>query len=153
MKELNEYRSRLVEQLGVAAREFRDAFAKRDPSMKLEGEWTLHQVASHVRDIDRDVYGARIRRTLQEDNPLFQSIDPDEHLKKNYQQDEPMQKILDELKGNVDALCRDLHAAPMEAWSRVSRHETLGGGLPLQWWVERSLAHIEEHLSPLAKSN
>ncbi len=36
---------------------------------------------------------------------------------------------------------------PQEVWSREGRHEALGGGLTLQLWVERSLAHIEEHLA------
>jgi hypothetical protein len=151
MKELIEYRRKLVERLGQAAREFHDAFMKSEPSMKLEGEWTLHQVAAHVRNIDQVVYHARIRRTLQEENPLFQSVDPDEDMKKNYRQDEPLQKILDQLRGNIEELCRDLKAIPAEAWSRVSQHATMGDGLTLQWWVERSLAHIEDHLSPLAK--
>jgi hypothetical protein len=152
MKELIEYRTKLVEKLDQTAQEFHDAFIKSDPSMKLDGGWTAHQVASHVRDIQLIVYGARARRTLQEENPLFQSIDPDEHMKKNYRQDEPLEKILDEFKGNVDELCRELNAAPIEAWSRLSQHETLGDSLTLQWWVERSLAHIEEHLQTLAKA-
>lgn len=153
MKELIEYRRKLVERLAEAAHEFHDAFMKGDPSMKLEGEWTVHQVSSHVRDIDRDVYHARIHRILQEDNPLFHGIDPDENMKQNYRHDEPMQKILTDFKTHVDEFCRVLNAVPMEAWSRVSQHETLGDGLTLQWWVERSLAHIEEHLAPFVKPN
>ncbi len=152
MKELIEYRKKLVERLAEAAREFHDAYMKSDPSMRLDGEWTLHQVAAHVRDIHQVVYGARARRTLQEENPLFSRIDPDEYMKSNYRADEPLQKILTDFKESVDQLCNDLNNAPLEAWVRVSRHETIGDGITLQWWVERSLAHIEEHLAPLAKS-
>jgi hypothetical protein len=46
----------------------------------------------------------------------------------------------------VEGLCESLSGLPLEAWSRESTHEALGGGLTLQLWVERSLAHIEEHL-------
>jgi hypothetical protein len=43
---------------------------------------------------------------------------------------------------------------PAEAWSRESRHATFGGGFTLQTWVERDLAHIEEHLKVVQlKSN
>ena len=55
-------------------------------------------------------------------------------------------KILDEFIKNADELCKTLRELPQEAWSRESRHETMGGELALQLWVERSLAHIEEHL-------
>ena len=55
-------------------------------------------------------------------------------------------EILDEFIKNVDELCKILRDLPQEAWSRESRHETMGGELALQLWVERSLAHIEEHL-------
>jgi hypothetical protein len=51
----------------------------------------------------------------------------------------------------VDELCKTLRDLPQEAWSRQSRHETMGGGLALQLWVERSLAHIEEHLQAVKK--
>jgi len=35
----------------------------------------------------------------------------------------------------------------------VSRHTTLGSGLTLQSWVEKDLAHIEEHLETVRKQN
>jgi hypothetical protein len=41
---------------------------------------------------------------------------------------------------------------PNQIWSRESRHEAFGGGLTLQLWVERSLAHVEEHLKALSRA-
>ena len=60
-------------------------------------------------------------------------------------------RILDEFSSNVEGLCKTLRDLPQEAWSRESRHETLSGELTLQLWVERSLAHIEEHLQAVRK--
>ena len=153
MKELIEYRRRLVERLAEAAREFHSACEVGDPLGKVEGDWTLHQVAAHVRDIDRVVYNARTNRTLAEENPLFESIDPDEWMTTQYDPNEPLKSIIGEFKANVEALCDVLNEIPHEAWAHGSRHETLGDGLTLQLWVERSLAHIEEHLQVLKKSN
>jgi len=45
-----------------------------------------------------------------------------------------------------------LRTLPMKGWSRVSRHTTLGAGLTLQSWVEKDLAHIEEHLETVKKA-
>jgi hypothetical protein len=153
MKELIEYRIKLLARLGEAAQEFRLACeAILDPYEKMEGNWTLHQIASHTRDVDKFIYGARIRRTLIEDNPEFKSFDADEWMKTNYNKDESLAKILSEFKTNVDEICETLSKQPREVWSRESRHETIGDGLPLQLWVERSLAHIEEHLLTLKKA-
>ena len=44
-----------------------------------------------------------------------------------------------------------LRALPAEAWSRESRHATMGSGFTLQTWVERGLAHIEEHVETVRK--
>jgi len=151
MKELLEYRKKLVERLADVAHEFCSACEKIKSATIVEGHWTLHQVAAHVRDIDRAVYGARVRRTLMEENPLFESMDPDDWMAANYNKDEPLKKILGEFRQNIDELDRTLSELPKEAWSRTSQHEKMGEGLTLQLWVERSLAHIEEHLNVLKK--
>jgi len=55
------------------------------------------------------------------------------------------------LTQDVDELCAVLGGAPREAWSREGNHPELGRGLTLQFWVERSLAHIKEHLLDVKK--
>ena len=153
MKELLEYRVKMIARLGEAAREFRSAYeAINDPFKKVEGEWTLHQIASHTRDVEKLVYGARIRQTLNENDPEFKSFDADDWMATHYDKEESLAGILDEFSTNVKDLCKTLRDLPQEAWSRESRHETLGGELTLQLWVERSLAHIEEHLKTMRKA-
>jgi hypothetical protein len=153
MKELLEYREKMVRRFGEAASEFRAACeAVSDPFAKIEGEWTLHQIASHTRDVEKLVYGMRIQRTLNEDNPEFKNFDADAWMATHYNQQEPLADILDEFIKNADALCKTLRDLPQEAWSRESRHDTMGGELTLQLWVERSMAHIEEHLQTVKKA-
>ena len=112
----------------------------------------IHQIASHTRDVDKFIYGVRIRRTIAEDNPEFISFDADEWMSKNYNNEESLAGILAEFTASMEEVCGILSEQPQEAWSRESRHETIGEGLALQLWVERSLAHIEEHLLTLKKS-
>lgn len=153
MKALLEYRVKLIDRLEEASQKFRLACeAIDDPFTKVEGEWTLHQIASHTRDVDQRVYGTRILRTLHEENPEFKSFDADEWMAAHYNKEEPITKILDEFSKSCDELCKILRTLPQKAWSRESRHETIGGELTLQLWVERSLAHIEEHLQTLKKA-
>ncbi len=150
MKELLEYREKLIARIAEAAQEFRSACeAFGDPFKKVEGEWSVHQIASHTRDVDKMVYGERIRRTLNEEKPEFKSFDADAWMAEHYSQDELLTKILGDFVASIDDLCRTLQSMPREAWSRQSRHETMGAELTLQLWVERNLAHIEEHLQTL----
>ena len=148
MNELLEYRRRLLDRYEAAAREFRAAVeAVADPMAPLEaGGWNVHQLAVHTRDVEKLVYGLRVRRSLEEDNPLFENFDGDAWMAAHYNPAEPLASILDELAGSVvDAVAR-LRALPQEAWSRPSRHATYGSNFTTQTWVERSLTHIEEHL-------
>ena len=153
MKELLEYREKMVKRFGEAAQEFRAACeVVSDPFAKIEGVWTLHQIASHTRDVEKLVYGMRIQRTLNEDNPEFKNFDADMWMMSHYNQLEPLADILNEFTKNVDDLCKTLQALPQEAWSRESRHDIQGVELTLQLWVERSMAHIEEHLQTVKKA-
>lgn len=147
MKEILEYRARLIERLLAAARDFRaECLAVEDPSAPLEeGGWNTHQVAAHTRDVDQFAYGLRARRTANEDNPEFESFDGDTYAASHYDPNEPLSEMLDGFTTNIESLVELLRGLPRAAWARESRHVTLGSGFTLQTWVERSLAHIEEH--------
>lgn len=153
MKELTEYRIRLIDRLAEAVHRFREAcLAVNEPFAPLEaGGWTTHQVAVHTRDVDKLVYGARVRRTAAEDNPEFPNFDGDAFMEEQYDPGESLNKVLDELVENVESLAALLRQLPVEAWSRESRHATMGGGFTLQSWVERDLAHIEGHIEMVKK--
>lgn len=155
MKELKEYRVKLLERLENAAKDFREeCLAAKDPYAPLdENGWNVHQIAVHTRDADELVYGLRVRRTAVEDNPQFQSFDGDAYMAENYNPGESLSELLDGFVGSVTALVELLRALPDNAWARVSRHSTLGSGLTLQIWVEKNLAHIEEHLKTVQKQN
>jgi len=154
MKELSEYRMNLMERLEDAAKAFRaESLAVQDAYAPLEkGGWNVHQIAVHTRDVDKLVYGLRVRRTAMEDNPEFPNFDGDAYMAENYDANEPLSELLNRFVESIEALVELLRSLPLEAWSRVSRHTTLGSGLTLQTWVEKNLAHIEEHLETVKKA-
>ncbi len=153
MKELDEYRDKLLSRLEQAASEFRSAcLAVKDPYQPVDGGWNVHQLAAHTRDVDALVYGARARRTLSEDNPLFPNFDGDAYMAEHYNPSEPLPAVLDSLMSSVGSLTKQLREMPVEGWARTGRHETQGGGLTVQTWVERDLHHIEEHLATVKKA-
>lgn len=153
MNELEEYRKGLMERLEQAAREFRAAcLAVKDPNQALEpGGWNVHQIAVHTRDADHMVYGMRARRTALEDNPTFANFNGEVYMEEHYDPHESLSELLDGFVANVEGLIELLRALPAESWARRSSHATLGSGLTLQSWVEKDLAHIEEHLGTLKK--
>jgi len=154
MKELNTYRTLLINKLVDSAKDFQTAcLAVKDPFAPLEESgWNVHQVAAHTRDIDQLVYGRRAQRTAKEDNPEFQNFDGDEYTREHYSTNEALTTMLDDFVQNIEMLAELLRSLPAEAWSRVSRHAKLGNGFTLQTWVERDLAHIEEHLETVKKA-
>lgn len=155
MKELKEYRVNLIERLISTARDFREAcLAASDPFEPLgEDGWNVHQVAVHTRDVNELVYGMRARRTAEEENPEFQNFDGDAYMVEHYNTGEPLKDMLDGFVTNVEALAGMLRELSVEAWSRTSRHTTFGSGFTLQTWVERDLAHIQEHLKEVKQED
>jgi hypothetical protein len=150
MKELLEYRANLINRLVEVSHEFRDAcLAVKDAFITLDGGWNIHQIAVHTRDVDKLVYGSRARRTASEEDPKFQNFDGEKYMAEHYSASEPLNEIVDELVVSVEVLAQFLRDLPPQAWSRESRHVTLGRGFTLQKWVERDLAHIEEHLKTI----
>jgi len=148
MNKLLEYRRQLLDRLLAATEEFSKACTSvREPGTPLEaGGWNVHQLAVHVRDVETLVYGTRPHRTVEEDNPVFQNFDGDTWMIEHYDPDEPLVTVLDGFNRNIMEMAEWLASLPKEAWSRISRHAVYGGKFTMQTWIERSLAHIEEHL-------
>ena len=144
----------MLEKLQEAARAFRtECLAAADPYAPSKQGWSVHQIAVHTRDVDQLIYGLRARRTAMEDHPKFESFDGDAYMAKNYDASESLEDLLTGFVENVDALVELLRDLPPEGWSRPSSHATLGQGLTLQSWVEKDLAHIEEHLKDVIEKN
>ena len=154
MEELTEYRKKLLERLGTTMKEFKTAcLAVKNPYEAVEaGGWNVHRLAAHTRDVDKMVYGMRIRRTLEEDNPAFPNFDGDAYMAEHYDAKESLKEILEGLTKSIQALVELLNKMPAEGWSRLSSHATQGSGLTLQVWVERALGHLEEHLATVKKA-
>lgn len=155
MKELEEYRANLIQRLEEAANIFREECLKvSDPNARVDANgWNVHQIATHTRDVNELVYGLRARRTAVEDDPEFPNFDGDAYMAANYNASKALSELLDDFVENIRSFVEWLETLPPKAWSRLSRHTTLGKGLTLQSWVEKDLAHIEEHLKTVKELN
>lgn len=154
MDELFEYRRQLLSRLVAATDEFSKAcISVREPGIPLEtGGWNIHQLAVHVRDVAANVYGLRAHRTVEENNPVFLNFDGEAWMVEHYNAAEPLAQVLEGFTRSIMETTEWLESLPQEAWSRLSRHEVYGGEFTMQTWIERSLAHIEEHLETVKKA-
>jgi hypothetical protein len=150
--ELISYRSQLIQRIKSAAQEFSEACRSvKDPFAPVEeGGWNTHLLAAHTRDVQIHVYGMRARRSVAEDKPVFPNFDNEVWNAEHYHTHEPITKILDEFLADVHQMVHWLDGLPASAWSRPSRHE-INGDFTMQVWVERMLAHIEEHLESVKR--
>jgi hypothetical protein len=145
---LDDYRRRLLarylDQVDEYARHLAglDEGAARAPIRP--GEWSAHQVLFHASSVDENAYGPRLRRILREQRPMLEDYDGDGWMAERYDPAEPTRVILERWSSVRRDCSAEAAGAPTEAWSRTGV-QPYWGERTLQWWVERAVAHADEH--------
>ena len=152
MEELWAYRERLLERHAHQVAAFR-AVLEAIPAGRLsqpaaDGGWSAHQLAVHVRDVETQAYIPRVHRLLAEADPLLANFDAEAFMAAHYDPGEPVSRIADDIDQARRALRAALPFDAAQAWSRTGRHPALGVR-SVQTWVERAVAHFDEHLLQL----
>jgi hypothetical protein len=111
-------------------------------------EWNLHQIASHVRDVNAEVYLPRLKRIVAEENPSFEDFDADLWMATHYDAEEGLDDILTDFTVQCEEAAGWLEDLNYDEWDRPGTHPTLGTH-SLAWWADRMLTHIEEHLAQI----
>ena len=152
MEELRAYRERLLGRHGAQVLELRAALAgfpaQRLTSPASDGGWSAHQLAAHVRDVEIQAYIPRVHRLLAEVDPLLADFEAEAFMAEHYDPAEPVSQIVDDIDRARQGLRAELPIDKAWAWSRTGRHPALGVR-SVQAWVERAVAHFDEHLCQL----
>ena len=155
MEELWAYRQRLLERHAAQVSELRARLAGwPDDRLRIAsstGEWSAHQVAVHLRDVEVQAYVPRVHRTLAEADPSLADFDAEAYMAGHYDRSEPIEQIVEDVEQARQGLRRVLAFDDGRAWSRTGRHPALGSRT-LQTWVERAVGHFEEHLQQLDRA-
>ncbi len=111
------------------------------------GEWCLTEILCHLRDVDRDVHLARLRRVLTEDNPFLPAEMTDRWVE---ERGYARQQGRDALEGFIAVrkeLLTLLDALEPDAWARPARHAIFGPASLLElvrFIAEHDRAHIQQ---------
>jgi S-formylglutathione hydrolase FrmB len=113
-----------------------------------DGSWNAHQILTHLRDVNAQVYFPRLEQMAAQDNPTFQDFDGEQWMQAYYDPAEPMKALLEEFQEQCEQTADWLETLPAETWERQGTHVSLGTHSFL-WWADRMVAHLGEHLAQL----
>lgn len=147
---MNRQHTLLIDRLEASGPELTDAFAQlsaeqiaRVPNVE---EWSLHQIMSHVRDTEVQVFAYRVGLILKSDTPpVVENFDQEEWARLHYSPKEPLKNITAEFRAARRKLVKHLRGARDSDWKRYAVHPTYGN-IPIEYIALHSYAHTLEHL-------
>ncbi|MCP4138959.1 MAG: HAD hydrolase-like protein [Chloroflexi bacterium] len=113
-------------------------------------EWTLVEILSHLRDVEREVNLPRFQTFLNEENPFITANDPDRWVSERVYAKNDGEAVLQEY---VDARLETLEALKKlsaEDWQRAGRH-AIFGPITLQEQLGFMVEHDRVHLRQIYK--
>ncbi len=135
-----------AEQVVAAAKKLTPQQLSRIPK---EGEWSLHQALSHLRDTDVQVFLYRAQRILKEQEPpKVASFNQEEWNDAHYSAKEPIANILGEFRTARRKLVKLLRNTSDRDWTRHAIHPEYGN-IPLEYITLHTYNHTLEHLQQL----
>jgi hypothetical protein len=149
---LARYREQLIARYAEQRVALRDAMQSWQESQLhspvAPGEWSPHQILAHVAAADVYAFVPRLKRIAAEENPELQSWDEGAWMDADYDPETSAESWL----GSFEAARREgldlIKGLAEDGWSRTGRHPSQGERT-LQWWLEYSVNHVDDHLNQL----
>lgn len=115
-------------------------------------EWSLTEIACHLRDVEREVHQSRLRALLAEDGAFMPGVDADEWaIPRNYRVQAGRLALADFLAARETTI-RLLSDLPEEVWARRGQH-TFFGPTSLQEIVFLAVQHDRVHARQIEELN
>jgi hypothetical protein len=90
------------------------------------GKLSVLEHAIHMLDMERDVFGVRLRRVLEEDDPKLDPVDQEHFVDETRYAGRTFRQIFDEWEKLRRANVELVEATDAEQWARRVRHPDLG---------------------------
>ncbi len=147
---MNKQHTLLVDRLEASAAELSDALAQLSTEqiarVPNEDEWSLHQIMSHVRDTEAQVFAYRVGLILaSETPPTVQNFDQEAWMREHYTPSEPLKEIVSEFRSARRKLVKLLRNTRDSDWKRYAIHP-LYGNIPIEYIALHTYAHTLEHV-------
>jgi hypothetical protein len=110
------------------------------------GKLSVIEHLQHMADMEREVFGVRIRRVLTEDNPRLDPVDQDHLVEEDRIRDRPWADVLEEWAALRAENLRVVEQTTEAEWKRPVRHPELGDKSTFADVVARWSRHDGDHL-------
>jgi len=110
-------------------------------------QWSIKEVCAHLRD-SLEIDGERIRRMLEEDEPLISAYDQEALARGGDYQNASMPLVLTALRAFSGGNAYVLEGLSEEQWRRGGRHEERGP-INVGGYAEDQAGHVRAHREQL----
>ena len=107
----------------------------------IPNKWSIAEILAHLRDVEREAFQVRLRRTIGEDTPTFELWDQERAAADRDYLAQSGRAALDEFKALRAETVASLESVPVEKWERVGVHP------------ERGPATLEEQVTRQVKNH
>ncbi len=152
---MNRQHARLVAHLETSGIELL-AFVAELPDSELHrtpaaGEWSIHAIVAHLRDVEQQVFLKRIQRILSEPGtPRVEDFDQEQWNREHYRPEEPLPEIIKAWRAARRKELNLLRGVPDRDWARTAIHPEYGK-ISIEWLAVHNYAHTLDHLHQLLK--
>jgi len=143
--------NRIRSSVEVLRSAFEAAPAGKHDHQPLEGEWSVRETLTHLRNVVVMVYGLRLRRLFYEIDPVFADYDEAVHREASLKQPEPVGDVLKMIFAEHEQIAGLLSTLPDANWQRQGRHPDLGP-MSIEFLARRTAEHAEEHAAQIANT-
>ena len=134
----------LPDQIETLVRGLDEEALRRRPA---PDQWSIKEVCAHLRD-SLEIDGERIRRMLEEDEPLISAYDQEALAREGDYQNASMPLVLTALRAFSGGNAYVLEGLSEEQWRRGGRHEERGP-ISVGGYAEDQAGHVRAHLEQL----
>jgi len=134
----------LPDQIEALVRGLGEEALRRRPA---PDQWSIKEVCAHLRD-SLEIDGERIRRMLEEDEPLISAYDQEALAREGDYQNASMPLVLTALRAFSGGNAYVLEGLSEEQWQRGGRHEERGP-ISVGGYAEDQAGHVRTHLEQL----
>jgi hypothetical protein len=142
LEELDEYRERLLNRYNSVMEDLAQVATRASTAGVEHTSQEVLSIITQLRDEEVQIFLPRLSQLLNQTNPVEIEIHP--------VQKEGLQSLLADLIAIHKVETKWLNSMDEDGWNQITRLPSWGERT-LQWWVEYSLFHLEQHLTKLRR--